>query len=485
MNAKPPYKTLFFIMILTVLAMFIALPSKVPIHFKVFNREIAYTFERPPLDLTQLPKLRIPFRRDLELRMGLDIQGGTRVTLQADMTKISQADREAAFQSTREIIARRVDLYGVSESTVQTSIANDQYRILVELPGVTNSSEAVALIGTTAQLDFREEPASPSTKKVSANIENPQSLDPFAIYESTGLTGKDLQRSGVQFSNKDSQPVVTIEFTNEGQKKFAEITQRNIGKRVVIYLDDIPVTAPMVNEAIVSGSAEISGGFTIEAAKQLSIQLNAGALPVPIQVVQQQTIGASLGQDAVTKTARAGLIGVGLVALFMILLYGWKGVLADLALAVYAVITLAIYKLIPVTLTLPGIAGLMLSIGMAVDSNILIFERMKEELRAGRPFGLAMKLGFGRAWDSIKDANIATLFTCFILFNPFEFSFLNRSGMVRGFAFTLALGIGISLFTGIVVTRTLLRIFLRDPAESVMRSRNVKGVKEKLEGNKT
>ena len=477
MNAKPPYKTLLFIMILTVLATFVALPSKVPIYFKVFNREISYTFERQPIDLTQLPKLRIPFRRDLELRMGLDIQGGTRVTLQADMSKIPQADREAAFQSTREIIARRVDLYGVSESTVQTSIVGDQYRILVELPGVTNSSEAVALIGTTAQIDFREEPASPSAKKASSNTENTQELDPFATFQSTGLTGKDLQRSAVQFSTNDSQPVVTIQFTNEGQKKFAEITQRNIGKRVIIYLDDIPVTAPMVNEAILSGSAEISGGFTIEGAKQLSIQLNAGALPVPIQVVQQQTIGASLGQDAVTKTARAGLIGVGLVALFMILLYGWKGVLADLALAVYAVVTLAIYKLVPVTLTLPGIAGLMLSIGMAVDSNILIFERMKEELRAGRPFGLAMKLGFGRAWDSIKDANVATLFTCFILFNPFEFSFLNRSGMVRGFAFTLGLGIIISLFTGIVVTRTLLRIFLKDPAESL------KGTREKRRGN--
>lgn len=475
MNTKPPYKTLFFIMIFTLLALFIAMPSKVPVQFKVFNKEITYIFERPALDFNTL---HIPFRRDLELRMGLDIQGGTRVTLQTDMSKIPQVDRETAFQSTREIIARRVDLYGVSESTVQTSIANDQYRIIVELPGVTNSSQAVALIGTTAQLDFREEPSTASATSAiktipTTNIDSLQGLDPFANYQSTGLTGKDLQRSAVQFSNTDSQPVVTMEFTTEGKKKFAEITQRNIGKRVIIYLDNTPVTAPMVNEPILTGTAEISGGFTVDAAKQLSIQLNAGALPVPIQVIQQQTIGASLGRDAVTKTARAGLIGVGLVALFMILLYGWKGVLADIALAIYAVITLAIYKLVPVTLTLPGIAGLMLSIGMAVDSNILIFERMKEELRAGRPFGLAMKLGFGRAWDSIKDANVATLFTCFILFNPLEFSFLNRSGMVRGFAFTLAIGIILGLFTGIVVTRTLLRIFLKDPAES---SRSLKQI---------
>ena len=231
-------------------------------------------------------------------------------------------------------------------------------------------------------------------------------------------------------------------------------------------MDDFPVTAPTVNGAIETGTAEISGGFTIESAKQLSIQLNAGALPVPIRVIQQETIGASLGRDAVEKTAKAGAIGIVLVAVFMILLYGWKGVLADVALAVYAVITLAVYKLVPVTLTLPGIAGLMLSIGMAVDSNILIFERMKEELRMGKPFEVAMKLGFGRAWDSIKDANVATLFTSFILFNPFELEFLNRSGMVRGFAFTLALGILVGLFTGIVVTRTLLRVFLTNPEEA-------------------
>ncbi|OGJ21687.1 MAG: protein-export membrane protein SecD, partial [Candidatus Pacebacteria bacterium RIFCSPHIGHO2_01_FULL_46_10] len=240
---------------------------------------------------------------------------------------------------------------------------------------------------------------------------------------------------------------------------------RNIKKRVAIFLDEFPVSVPVVNEPILNGSAIISGGFTVDAAKQLSIQLNAGALPVPITIVQQETVDASLGTEAVQKTAIAGLVGVGLVALFMVLYYGWKGLLADLALGVYALITIAIYKLVPVTLTLPGIAGLLLSIGMAVDSNILIFERMKEELRMGKPFDLAMTLGFGRAWDSIKDANVATLFTCFILFNPFEFEFLNRSGMVRGFALTLALGIFVSLFTGIVVTRTFLRLFLKESME--------------------
>lgn len=457
MNSKLPYRTLVFLVVLAACVTLIAMPAKLPINIPFFGKQISYTFERPALDLTRWG---IPFSRDLELKMGLDIQGGTRVTLEADMSSIPQSDRQTAFSSAREVIARRVDLYGVSESTVKTSFSGNQYRIIVELPGVTDASQAIALIGTTAQLDFREQ-----STAAAAIQELQQNNDPFGGFTPTGLTGKDLKRSAVQFNNQNGQPVVTLEFNDEGKKKFADITRRNIGKPVGIFLDNTPVTLPVVNEVIEAGTAEISGGFTVDGAKQLSVQLNAGALPVPIQVVQQQTIGASLGQEAVQKTARAGLIGIALVALFMILLYGWKGVLADIALAMYAVITIALYKLIPVTLTLPGIAGLLLSIGMAVDSNILIFERMKEELRLGKPFNLAMKLGFGRAWDSIKDANVATLFTSFILFNPFDFEFLNRSGMVRGFAFTLALGIAVGLFTGIVVTRTLLRIFLHDPSE--------------------
>ncbi|HKY73705.1 MAG TPA: protein translocase subunit SecD [Patescibacteria group bacterium] len=455
MKQKQPYKTLAFLVVLAAFSLFIALPNTIPIKFQWKQWSIDRELTRSPLDLT---RFRIPFYRDLELKMGLDIQGGTRVTLEADMEKIPQEDRKTAFDSAREVIARRVDLYGVSESTVKTSLSGSSYRIIVELPGVTDSSQAVSLIGTTAQLDFREESTTAATLAKEELQQNP-----FAGFIETGLTGKDLKRSTVSFSNNTSEPVVGIEFNEDGRKMFGEITKRNVKKRVGIFLDGIPVTIPTVNEAIESGTAQISGGFTVDTAKQLSIQLNAGALPVPIKVVQQQTVGASLGQEAVAKTARAGLIGIALVALFMILLYGWKGVVADIALGMYALLTIAVYKLVPITLTLPGIAGLLLSIGMAVDSNILIFERMKEELRMGKPFDLSMKLGFGRAWDSIKDANVATLFTSFILFNPFDFEFLNRSGMVRGFALTLAMGIFVGLFTGIVVTRTLLRLFLRDP----------------------
>jgi len=461
-STKPPIKTLIFVMVITALCTFVALPKEVPVRFALGSWKVDYTYMRPIIDLTQW---KIPFQRDLELKMGLDIQGGTRVTLDADMSAIPQADRQTAFTSAKEVISRRVDMFGVSESSVKTSFNGSQYRIIAELPGVTDAAKAVELIGTTAQLDFREE-STESAKPVPVKKgETPPPQNPFDNFKTTGLTGKELKRSTVQFSQQTGQPVVSLEFNDQGTKMFGEITRRSVGKRVGIFLDEIPVTAPVVNEPIETGTAQISGGFSVEAAKQLSIQLNAGALPVPIKVVQQETIGASLGRDAVEKTAKAGGIGIILVAVFMVLLYGWKGVLADVALAIYAVITLAVYKLVPVTLTLPGIAGLMLSIGMAVDSNILIFERMKEELRMGKPFEVAMKLGFGRAWDSIKDANVATLFTSFILFNPFEFEFLNRSGMVRGFAFTLALGILVGLFTGIVVTRTLLRVFLTNPDE--------------------
>ena len=197
--------------------------------------------------------------------------------------------------------------------------------------------------------------------------------------------------------------------------------------------------------------------YTVDEAKNLAIQLNAGALPVPIKVVEERTVGATLGQDSVLKSIRAGAVGLSMVILFMAAYYGWLGVIADLALVVYGILTLAIYKLIPVTVTLPGLAGFILSVGMAVDANILIFERMKEEERAGRPWKSAMELGFGRAWDSIKDANVATLLTCFVLLNPFEWSFLPTSGVARGFALTLGIGVLISLFTGIVVTRTFLR----------------------------
>ena len=220
--------------------------------------------------------------------------------------------------------------------------------------------------------------------------------------------------------------------------------------------------APVIQSSILTGQATITGGFAIEEAQQLSVQLNAGALPVPISVLELRTLGASLGEESVTKSIQAGVIGIGLVMLFMIMYYGMQGFVASVALVIYAIFTLALYKIIGITLTLPGIAGLILSIGMAVDANILIFERMKEELRKGKPFAHAMELGFGKAWDSIKDANIITIFTSLVLINPMEFSFLNTSGLVRGFGITLLIGVLLGLFTGVVVTRTLMRLFITE-----------------------
>lgn len=384
------------------------------------------------------------------LKTGLDLQGGTHLILQTDMSKLDAKDRNDALESVKQVISRRVDLYGVSEPVIQTAILPDSYRLIVELPGIKDVNQAVSLIGQTAQLDFREDlAATPGAATLN--------------FIPTDLTGKDLKRASVSFSQSGKsagQPEVSLEFTAEGAKKFGAITQRNIGRLLAIYLDNQPITTPVVNEAILSGTAQISGNFTIKTATDLAIQLNAGALPVPVQIIEQKNVSATLGSDSVKKSLIAGGVGLGLVMLFMILLYGINGLLADIALIIYGLITLAIYKLIPVTLTLPGIAGFILTIGMAVDSNILIFERLKEEIRDGRSYAVALELAFGRAWNSIKDANLATIITSLVLINPFNFGWLNSSGMVRGFAITLLLGVLISLFTGVIVTRTFMRLFL-------------------------
>ena len=440
------------IVLVTLAAFYIDLPSPFPVKLRLAGHQFSFTFKRPAIDLKLGPWR---FQRDLTIHQGLDLVGGTHLTLEAEMKDIAPEDRPAALESAKEVIARRVDLYGVTEPLIQTSQLGDSYRIIVELPGLKDINQAIELIGQTAQLDFREPP--------------PEATDPASLsildYQPTGLTGKDLKKASVQFAQSGpnaGQPVVALRFTSEGAKKFAEITQRNVGKRLAIFLDQLPITAPVVNEPITSGEAVISGQFTTEQAKNLAIQLNAGALPVPIKVIEQKNIGATLGADSVKKSLRAGLVGLVLVVLFMWFNYGRLGLVADLALIIYGLITLALYKLIPVTLTLPGLAGFILSVGMAVDSNILIFERFKEERRTGKPVPLALELAFGRAWDSIKDANVCTLITCFILFNPFDWSFLVTSGMVRGFALTLGLGVVVSLFTGIVVTRTLLRVFIKE-----------------------
>jgi len=421
---------LWLIIFLTFFSIFIDLPAS----FKDLNFKIG------PLN----------FVRPLDVKKGLDLQGGTHLVFSADMSQVKTEDRDNALEASRNNIEKRVNFFGVSEAAVQTAKTKEDYRLIAELPGVKDVNQAIDLIGKTAQLEFRTENPDAEEASKSGNF-----------FLKTDLTGKDLERSGVEFDPNTGSPVVSLKFNTKGSKKFAEITGKNVGKIVAIYLDGLPISLPKVDEAITGGNAIIKGGFTLDEAKKLSVQLNAGALPVPIKLIEQRNIGATLGDESVKKSVRAGLIGLFLVIFFMWAHYGRLGFLADLALINYGLLTLALYKIIPVTLTLPGIAGFLLSVGMAVDANILIFERMKEEIRTGKPLPTAMELGFGRAWDSIRDANVCTVITAFILFNPFNWTFLNSSGMVRGFALTLALGIAVSLFTGIVVTRTLIRLFYR------------------------
>ncbi|MDH5533633.1 MAG: protein translocase subunit SecD [Candidatus Pacebacteria bacterium] len=442
------------IIILTIVAGFIAIPDSVPIKFSYKDTNIEREFIKPEINFNFFGKQINP---KWQLKKGLDIQGGMQVVLQADMSEIDELDRVLAIESAQEIILRRVDLFGINEPVVQTSINGDEYRIIVELAGVSDSAQALELVGQTAQLDFRLQ----NQEKANDPEATQSALFFFGSFEETGLTGKQLKRSSVQFDPQTNEPVISLEFDSEGTKLFADITKEHEGEVLAIFLDGFPVTTPVIQTPILNGIAQLSGGFDVESAKQLNIQLSAGALPVPIRVLEQRTIGASLGQESVEDSVRAGVVGILLVMLFMTLYYGVRGILASFALLVYTALTFAVYKVMGVTVTLPGVAGLLLSVGMAVDANILIFERMKEELRAGKQFEHALELGFGRSWDSIKDANLATIMTSLVLINPLNLNFLNTSGLVRGFGITLLIGVLISLFTGVVVTRNFLRLFLK------------------------
>jgi preprotein translocase subunit SecD len=430
---KSPLRKLVLIFIVVVLAGIVAMPKEV----NLYGQKIV----RPDVNIAIGDKKIIERAPDLVL--GLDLAGGSHLVFEADTSAVDENKKAEALQGVRDVIERRVNLFGVSEPSIQTSSFEGKDRIIVELPGVKDTGEAVSLIGQTAQLVFSE-----------LGSEAEPGINP------TNLTGADIKSAEVTFDSTNGQPAVGLQFTDEGAQKFAEITERNVGKPLPILLDESPISSPVVQEKIVGGQASIRGDFTVEQAKNLAIQINAGALPIPVKLVEERTVGATLGSESVNKSVRAGFVGLAMVLLFMVLVYGRFGIIAGVALVVFGILTVALYKLIPVVLTLPGIAGFLLSVGMAVDSNILIFERFKEE-RLKRNVRDALEVSFGRAWDSIRDANIATLLTAFILANPLDFSFLNTSGPIRGFAITLALGIVISLFTGLVVSRNLLRVFVR------------------------
>lgn len=518
-----------------------------------------------------LPARLIPnvpfFKKQFDLRLGLDLRGGASLVYQADVSAIPNADQAQALDSARDVIERRVNAYGVSEPVVQTARVGQNWRVIVELAGVKDISQAIQLIGDTPILDFKEVDvnAKPdeAAKKADAaldaaakqkaieitalakksgadfaklaneNTEDPSNSDAtngeqrggdlgfakrgtfvpefekalfdqlkngevtgspvktsfgyhiikreesrttkvdgkdvvevrgrhilFGVqpssaadnqFVSTGLSGKQLQRASVTFNQTSGEPEVNLEFNSDGAKLFGEITKRNIGKTIAIFLDGQIISNPTVNQEITGGTAVISGSFTLKDAKDLAKRLNAGALPVPITLVSQQTVGATLGADSVERSIFAGLLGIIVVILFMIIFYRLPGVVASVALILYTLIVLAVFKLWPVTLTLAGIAGFILSIGIALDANILIFERTKEELRSGRPLEAAIEEGFKRAWMSIRDSNASSIITSIILI-------WFGSSLIKGFAITLLIGIVVSLFSAITVTRTLLRL---------------------------
>jgi protein-export membrane protein SecD len=385
----------------------------------------------------------ISIHKIFPFRLGLDLQGGTHLVYEGDMTNISLADRKDAMASVRDVIERRINSFGVTEPVVQVAAEN---RLIVELPGVKDISGAIKQIGLTPFLEFREEN---HDYKIP---DDPTKIDFNQEYKPTGLSGKNLQRSNIVFEPNTNTPEISLSFDDEGKKLFSEITGRNVGRTVAIFLDGVPISAPVVQQQITSGQAVITGKFTIDEAKELSKRLNAGALPVPIKLLQQQNIGPTLGKISLQKSIIAGLIGFAAIALFMIFYYRLSGIAAVLALFIYIFINLAIFKLIPVTLTLAGIAGFILSMGMAVDANILVFERTKEEQRHGRPPQKALEEGFKRAWNAIRDSNVSSLITVLIL------GYFGTS-LIRGFAVTLGIGILVSMFTALTITRTFLQIF--------------------------
>ena len=432
---KSPRLLLWFIIILTITAIIINLPAIGP----------------------------LSFTKPLTFKQGLDLAGGTSLTFKADMKDISSDQKDKALDSVKTVIERRINFFGVSEPIVQTAISRNDYRVIVELPGV-NTDQAKNIIGTTAQLSFWEQRATPSADF--RLIASPSAY-PLGVIEilgpnakKTNLSGRDLADTSVSFDPNTGKPQVQLKFTSEGAKKFADITQRNVNKIVAIVLDNEVIEAPRVNQAILAGDAVISGAFTNESANALSTSLNAGALPVPLIPLQQHGVDATLGSQSLLKSLFAGGLGIVIIIIFMTVLYGRLGIIASLALILYTLFVLSIFKVSSITpygitLTLSGIAGFILSIGMAVDANILIFERMKEEKRLGRSWHDALELGFSRAWTSIRDSNISSLITSFVLYQY-------GTGVVKGFALTLAIGVVVSMFSAIIVTRTLLRLVIRN-----------------------
>src|ERR671938_702906 len=425
-------KRLIFIVVLTVLAIVVVWPSR-PGNY-IPGGDV----------LPGNPGIHIGSFVRQGAKLGLDLQGGTQLTLQADLSQVPADQQGTAMQGVLNVISRRVNAYGVTEPEIQT-LGSD--RIIVQLPGLKDTEEAKRLIGQTAKLEFKEQNAGGQWVPATGQLNG----------QTVALTGAYLipGRQQVTFASRAGLPDVAFEFNSDGAQLFGQITQRLLNKPLGIFLDGQEISAPTV-QAVLTNNGVITG-LSLDQARLLALQLNAGALPVPVSIQSETTVDATLGADSVHKSIVAGELAMIVVIAFMLLYYRLPGLAASLALIVYALVTLAIFKLIPVTLTLAGIAGFILSVGMAVDANILIFERMKEELRSGKTVAAAIRAGEDRAWPSIRDSNTSTLITCGVLY---FFGQQFGATIIMGFALVLAIGVLVSLFSAIVVTRMFLELLL-------------------------
>jgi protein-export membrane protein SecD len=394
------------------------------------------------------------FFKKFPFHLGLDLSGGSHLVYEADVSAVADDQVSESMDALRDVIERRVNLFGVSEPVVQVQkggfVEGGDEKLIVDLPGVTDVEKATAMIGQTPLLQFKTEAPAGTPQEVTVDENGNASLNFSAQFVDTDLTGRYLKRAVLEFDATTREPTVSLQFDDTGTKLFAEITKANIGKMVAIYLDGAPISTPVVREEIPNGQAVISGDFTPTEAKQLVGRLNSGALPVPISLLSKQTIGATLGDKATKAGVQAAIVGFLLIVIFLIIWYRLPGIIAAISLTIFITIMLALFKLIPVTLTAAGIAGFIIAIGIAVDANVLIFERIKEELQAGRTIADATSFGFSRAWFSIRDSNISSLITATILF-------WFGTSLIKGFALTLGIGIIVSLFSAIVVTRIFLK----------------------------
>lgn len=369
-------------------------------------------------------------------KLGLDLVGGSRLVIEAQTTDTIAKITPDMMDSLRFAIENRVNKLGVAETVVQQ--IGDK-RLLIEIPNISDLTKAKEFLGETAELEFKKEG---------------KAVNGEPTWITTGLSGKDLSKAILSTNSTSGEWVVDLQFNDKGTRKFADLTTKMVGKPMAIFFNGQLQSAPVIREPIIGGNAQISGGengFQYEDAKKMVDLLNAGALPVPAKIIEENTVGPTLGADSIAKSKVAGAIGLGLVMLFMILFYRLPGLIADVALICYSIILFALFKTIPVTLTLAGIAGFILSIGMAVDANILIFERTKEELRAGRTLFTAINAGFDRAFTSIFDSNMSTIITCIILY-------MLGTSVVKGFALTLALGVMVSMFSAITITKNIMHL---------------------------